>query len=159
MLTAEQLTEVVELAKSQIGAPYIWRGKGDQLWAAPKPLPNPFGRNVFDCSGLVTWAIEQAGGPDMRFFDNAQTMFDHLRPVTFGVDAIPESSYPFLAFFGQGPKNVSHIGIRTNEGLIESAGGGGNCTTLEIAKRLGACVRLTPPGKIRRDLVGYRLFN
>lgn len=158
MLTADQLVQVVEIAKSQIGAPYVWRGKGDQLWAVPKPIPSPFPVYVFDCSGLVTWAIEKAGGPDMRFFENAQTLFDHLHPVTF-TGAPPQSAFPFLAMFGQGPKKVSHVGIMVPEGLIEAAGGGGNCTSPDIAKRLKACVRLTPTGKIRKDLVGYRLFN
>jgi hypothetical protein len=45
-LTARQLTEFLSAAISRVGMPYVWGGDGP---------------NEFDCSGLVQWAMRQAG--------------------------------------------------------------------------------------------------
>ncbi|WP_225888986.1 NlpC/P60 family protein [Myxococcus xanthus] len=39
-------------------APYRWGGKGERDPST--------GQRVFDCSGLVTWALREVGGPDWR---------------------------------------------------------------------------------------------
>ncbi|WP_434301741.1 NlpC/P60 family protein [Corallococcus exiguus] len=39
-------------------SPYRWGAKGQRV-----PADGP---RLFDCSGLVTWALNQVGGPDWR---------------------------------------------------------------------------------------------
>lgn len=53
--------KVVELARSQIGTPYVY---GACHWPYPYPsymLTNRCGGNNFDCSGLAKWAWAMAG--------------------------------------------------------------------------------------------------
>lgn len=58
-------------------APYVWGGKGDQIWTPEGVIANPFPVEVFDCSGLITTCLHRAGGPDLRFTHGAK----HLRAL------------------------------------------------------------------------------
>lgn len=44
-VTAEQAARALTVAKSKVGAPYVYGGRGP---------------DAFDCSGLITWAYKQA---------------------------------------------------------------------------------------------------
>lgn len=153
-MTPGQLAAILVYVKSQMGAPYIWKGKGDVLWSVQGLKPHAHGVKVFDCSGLVTSAMLSAGHKDLRATHSAQVMFDTFPRIKV---TLPVTE-PILMFFGTGPKAVTHIGILTPEGLYEAAGAGSDCNDVATAKKKNACVKLTPYNKIRRDLVGYRGF-
>lgn len=154
-MTPGQLATIVLFVKSQVGAPYIWGGKGDGRWSLAGLQPTGFGMQVFDCSGLVTSAMLHAGSKDMRLTHSAQVMFNMFPKVQS--PKMPVES-PILMFFGRGPNAVTHVGILTPEGLYEAAGAGSDCVDLATAKKKNACVKLTPYKQIRRDFVGYRGF-
>ena len=139
------IRDVIRMALKYQGAPYIWGGKGMTCpgWT------NRFNVPVFDCSGLVTTAMEEAGGPNWRTTHNAQKMFNVLdeagMPDTFGV----------LRFYGLDKDRVTHVAFSLGNGLILDAHGGGSSTTsLEEANKKGAKVQVHFCN--RRDLVGAR---
>jgi hypothetical protein len=146
-------------AAKQLGAPYIWTGKGDAAWDVVKGL-RPWGaseiatgRKAFDCSGLVTWAAREATGIDVRAKWSAGAI--HAATVAHA-NAPP--LFAWLTFYGR-PK-VDHIAIafRPRGGLplpgvvLEAAGAGSDCTSEALAIQKGASVRLTRD--VRTDAVG-----
>lgn len=147
---------VIRAAQQYLGCWYVWKGKGATLWTKGRGLvPHNFGGLVFDCSGLVTTAIKQAGGADLRATHAAQTLFDELQecptPDARGV----------LRFYGKSPERVTHVSIslgineRGHLGVLEAAGGDETTTTIEAAKaRHNARVRQGPD--LRRDFLGAR---
>jgi murein DD-endopeptidase len=121
------------------GAPYVWGRKGP---------------NVFDCSGLVTWALHQCGGPDLRTTVNSQGLADLMEPV----ERMPAGEV-LLAFYGFNWDHVEHVMFATPDGRAFGACGGGHTTsTVEKARDIGACVRFRPTLDYRpgRDLLGFR---
>lgn len=142
-----------ECGATQLGSPYVWRGKGDLLWSANSPgfTRHNWGRNVFDCSGLVTWALWAAGGPDLRLVENAQTLCDRL-PPTFGAG-------PHLRFYGEHDR-VTHVAFAWGEDsagpgvgprLVLEAAGGDHST---VSPTDGAVVRIGR--ELRRDCIATR---
>ena len=142
--------QFIEAAAKEIGAPYIWGGKGTHLFDPVKGLVvSPFIGNdystpplhVFDCSGLVTWALRQSGGNDHRGGYNAQVMQKTFDPLQANVNR------PQLRYYGSGPDHIFHvaIGVCIVDGkwlVIEAAGGDHTTTTVLMARQRGACVRL-----------------
>jgi len=61
-------------------SPYVWGGKGDQIWTPQGVKPNPFGVDVFDCSGLITTSLYRADGPDLRFSHGARQLREQCPP-------------------------------------------------------------------------------
>src|SRR5207237_298640 len=91
--------QVVALAASQIGRPYVWGG------ASPE--------TSFDCSGLVQWAYRQVGVSLPR---NAQQQFDatlRLSPsqLTLGDLVFFSGTYPSTT-------PITHVGLYIGGGRM-----------------------------------------
>lgn len=123
-------------------SPYVWTGKGDVLWTLNGLVKNPFGTDVFDCSGLITTALQRAGGPDLRASHGSRQMFEQF-PV-WGSRTDDTEKDLRLRFY---PGHVALFHALRWNGRIEviEAAGGGKQTT---APTPGAMVR---QGLERRD--------
>lgn len=143
---------VAHAALRFIGCPYVWKGKGLELWTPQGLQRHGYGTHVFDCSGLIGMALLTAGGKDRRATHAAQTYFDEFPAIDNA------EMFGALRFYGVGPKAITHISLSLGNGLIiEAAGGDSTTTTLQAAKaRPNAKVRVG--FDIRRDLVGARLL-
>lgn len=132
---ARFLTHVLE----QLGAPYVYGAAGDVH----------HGRKCFDCSGLVTWALQKTGGPDMRAFHNTRRMWDEF----------PSADAPkpgTLVLYGP-PGEPHHVMVYVGEGVVVGASGGGRSTlSVGDAEAAGAKVRLCPRLDYRPDRLGLR---
>lgn len=123
-------------AMSRIGMPYVWCAKGP---------------HQFDCSGLVTWALQQAGGPDLRAMHNTTKLWLEL----------PATQHPEpgdLAFYTSSPEHdVDHVMVLGPLGIVFGAAGGDHTTTsLVEALRRKARVRVEPCADYRPGFRGYR---
>lgn len=142
--------DVIKHGLAYVGAPYVYRGKGLELWDPSGPKTHHWGVDVFDCSGLVTTAYRDAGGKDLRFTHAAQTMFDEFPHRS--ADAL---EFGLLKFYGASVKAVTHVCFSLGNGLVlEAAGGDATTRTPADAKARGARVRVVFDG--RHDLVGWR---
>lgn len=141
--------KVIRAASKQLGAPYIWKGKGDAAFDKDRGL-RPWGaselatgRRGFDCSGLVTWALREATSLDVRSKWNAEAM-DKATVEFLNAPAV----FAWLKFYGR-PK-VEHVALefRPRGGyalagfVLEAAGAGSDCTTEALAVQKGASVRI-----------------
>lgn len=114
-IDAARLNEIesrfYQLAANAVAAqsPYIWGGKGDQLWTPSGVISNPFAVEVFDCSGLVTTCLKRAGGPDLRWSHGAKQLREQCPADGEGIR---------LRFY---PGHVAIL-VGPNE-VIEAAGG------------------------------------
>lgn len=103
------------------GIPYIWGGKD---------------HNGLDCSGLVTFALFLAGGPDLRQTHNADAL---MRECDEG-----DQENGSLAFYGP-PGKANHVMVADWRGVCYAAygacGGGSGTTTPEMAKAQHAKVQ------------------
>lgn len=146
---------VLRFCESKLGCPYIWGGHGALVWTptVPRPTLEVAGCDEgYDCAGLVTCAVLDAGGPDLRWAWNAQTMWNRLPPVDNRDEDWDE---PTLLLYGSSPSHVTHVAIDLGRCVIQSAGGDQTTTTLAAAKaRPAARVQLSPHE--RRDRLGYR---
>ncbi|HEX2617649.1 MAG TPA: NlpC/P60 family protein, partial [Flavobacteriales bacterium] len=142
--------QFIEAAAKEIGAPYVWGGKGTHLFDPVRGLVvSPFlGKDwgvpplhVFDCSGLVTWAWKQVTDSEQRGQQNAQTLHDSLAPLQANVNR------PQLRYYGGGAQHIFHvaIGVCIVDGkwlVLEASGGDHTTTTVLMAQQRGARVRL-----------------
>jgi cell wall-associated NlpC family hydrolase len=91
----------VALARSRIGAPYVWGAAGP---------------DAFDCSGLVFWVYSQLGVQVPR---TAQPQFEWALPIE------PSQLQPGDLVFWQGTyptsDQVSHVGMYTGNGMVVMA--------------------------------------
>jgi murein DD-endopeptidase len=130
-----------ELVIGTVGAPVLWGARGP---------------TVFDCSGLVAWALHKAGGPDWRRTHNAQRMANEL-PAT----VTPEPGD--LAVYGGGAKAIIHVVVLLAGGHLATASGARSAIiTLADAQASGAQVRLRQLDSYNRrrgDLIGYRSLS
>jgi hypothetical protein len=95
-------SRVVDLARSQIGRPYVWGG------ASPA--------TSFDCSGLVQWAYRQVGVSLPR---TAQQQYDataRLRP-----DQLRPGDLVFFANTYPSHEWVTHVGLYVGNGRMVNA--------------------------------------
>jgi len=140
---------VIHAALRSQGAPYLWQGKGYDVWTPNGLKTNGLGLAAFDCSGLVTSALRDANGPDWRATHNAKSLWD----VLAGCENA--NSFGCLRFYGVSSGRPTHVALALGNDLVLEAGGGDQTTTsLEIARRQGARVRVVFDG--RRDLLGAR---
>lgn len=129
--------------RTLLDLPYVWDAKG--------PLR-------FDCSGLITYALHQVGGPDWRQYGNCVWLWQKLA----GVDATesfpgtpPEAPAGCLAFYG--PKDrPGHVMVVVGDGRVLGACGGGPGTTQPTR---GACVQYRSSVRYRPDFAGYRALE
>jgi murein DD-endopeptidase len=130
-----------ELVVGTVGAPVLWGARGPE---------------VFDCSGLVAWALHKAGGPDWRRTHTAQRISDEL-PIT------PTPKPGDLAVYGGGAKAIVHVVILLAGGHLATASGARSAIiTLADAQASGAQVRvrqIVDYNRRRKDLVGYRSLS
>jgi cell wall-associated NlpC family hydrolase len=127
-------------ALGHAGAPYLWGHKGP---------------DAFDCSGLVTYSLWEAGGPDWRFTEgDCAHLWGRLEaylppePVA-GVAEVPVG---MLAFYGP-PHRADHVMVSAPSGQVFGATGGGRQT---VRKEPGACVQYKPHLLYRPDFKGWR---
>jgi hypothetical protein len=94
--------QIVDLARAQIGKPYVWGGASPQT--------------SFDCSGLVQWAYGRLG---VRLPRTAQQQFDATARLT------PDQLQPGdLVFFAQtypSPEPITHVGLYVGNGRMINA--------------------------------------
>jgi cell wall-associated NlpC family hydrolase len=127
-------------ALGHAGKPYVWGRKGPE---------------EFDCSGLVTYSLWEAGGPDWRFSGgdcaHLWAKLDEYVPEApvLGAVVVPVG---MLAFYGP-PHHPSHVMVQAHEGKVFGATGGGRQT---VRPEAGACVQYKPTLLYRPDLRGYR---
>jgi cell wall-associated NlpC family hydrolase len=154
-MSIENAKKVVEWAGSQVGASYVWGGKGDMQFDPVHGLvPNVY-PGTFDCSGLVTSAFNALSGIDHRGDWNSQIMLNTLEAVASesatpaGIAALFQDPHVMLwdrpELIGALVIYRAHVAILTGRvfrsGLyevIEAAGG--DETTL--APKPGGVVRL-----------------
>jgi len=96
----------VDLARSRMGAPYIWGATGP---------------DAFDCSGLVLWVYAQAG---IELPRTAQQQFEWAMPIEpaqlqLGDLAFYESIYPSA-------DRITHVGIYVGNGKLMMANSAGD---------------------------------
>jgi cell wall-associated NlpC family hydrolase len=123
------------------------------IWGGNNPLVG------LDCSGLVynAHALTLNVGPQYDL--TAQGYYDFYSATS--VCVLPGSSdLADLAFYGSGPKLVTHVGICLNKSLMLEAAHGDSTTTNEFqAKLKGARVEVNPIMR-RKDLIGiFRPFD
>lgn len=92
-------TQVIDLARAQIGRPYVWGG------ASPA--------TSFDCSGLVQWVYRQVGvslprTADQQFNATARVSPDQLQP----------GDLVFFRICCQPPDAVTHVGLYVGNGRM-----------------------------------------
>jgi cell wall-associated NlpC family hydrolase len=129
-------TSFLNHALEQLGKPVLWARRGP---------------DVFDCSGLVAWALEESGVPkslQLRPMYNAQRFHDESRPVA-EAEALPGD----LLFYGQSALLVSHVAVVCTGGMALSADGATpRITDVEVAKKNPHNrVALHPAYRFRRD--------
>lgn len=150
--------KVLSAGMAVVGSPYIWGAKGDCRWSPTGAQPleeNGAPILAFDCSGLVTWCLKQAGWKDIRLTASAQTICDTFEPLRYG--AALEAG-PVIAVYGRTLTDISHVAFLTSmygqPWALEAAGGGPTTTTVLGARLAGAAVRFGPV--LRRDLQAMR---
>lgn len=128
-------TRFVETAVAQLTKPVVWGHRGP---------------DVFDCSGLVAWCLEQVGASKKLEIDhNAQLFSDQSRDVELA-DVIPGD----LLFYGMSPKQVVHVAIAAAGGTAISADGATPriITVADALKNDHNRVRLHSTFRFRGDL-------
>lgn len=93
---------IVELARAQLGMPYVWGG------ASPE--------TSFDCSGLVQWVYSQVGVSLPR---TAQQQFDATTRISDG-QLRPGDLVYFQATYPSADR-ITHVGIYVGDGLMINA--------------------------------------
>lgn len=107
-----------------LGTPYIWGGS------------HPY--QGIDCSGLVQVLLKSSGEKPPGDL-TAQGIYNHFalagKANVWGLGS--------LAFFGADYSHVTHVAFMVNNyQMIEAGHGDHTCTTVEIANKRGAYVRL-----------------
>ncbi len=143
---------VIHETLKQVGIPYIWTGKGDSVWDATKGLVRTQTMG-FDCSGLQTWGLWKAGGPDWRASQSAQTLYDSQPKAS----VVQQASKPHYRYYGADIKSIHHIALAVccleSVILVVEAAGGGRDT---VVPTLNAKVFIHY--ETRKDFVGATLI-
>jgi len=116
-----RLARFVQAAESQVGVPYQWGGQTQG--------------QGFDCSGLVDWALAQAGiaipGVDLggagAHGATAQQLYDAT--AASAAAGLPEPGD--LVFFGASATQVAHVGIYVGDNLMIDAPSTGETVRIE----------------------------
>jgi cell wall-associated NlpC family hydrolase len=115
---------LIDYAMSFLGVPYVYGGN------------NRF--TGLDCSGFVQEVIK-SGGVILPSDMSAQGLHDLF------INAGCKRQAGALAFFGKGPKEISHVALMVDGyRIIEAAGGDRTTRDFDEFKRRGAMVRIRP---------------
>ena len=133
----------LELVLAQRGAPYIWGGKGETVKGERHNYRNAAGQPqlVFDCSGLITWALRQAGWKPVGEY-NAHRMWKNFPRVDK-----PQAGD--IICYGT-PEKANHVEVMLADGRAFGSIGGDSRTTAPTPGK-GVAYRTRP----RRDVLGY----
>ena len=91
----------VELARSRVGAPYVWGTAGP---------------DAFDCSGLVLWVYEQLG---LQVPRTAQQQFEWAVPIE--PDQLQPGDLVFYENTYPSSDRMTHVGIYVGNGTLVMA--------------------------------------
>lgn len=133
----------LETVLAQEGAPYVWAGKGEYVAGKRHGYTYENGnqRLVFDCSGLITWALRRCGWtPRVEY--NAHRMWKEWVRV--------ETPQPGDIICYGTPEKCSHVEVVLADGGTFGAIGG-NSKTLKPTPGAAVQHRLKP----RKDVLGF----
>lgn len=156
--------KIIVAMMKEIGAPYIWAGKGDFIWTAKGPLLNTITEphsglliHGFDCCGIFAWGCVQAGLKDRRMTHNVASFMNELTPVP---SAASLEAQPLIAIYGTDNVNPSHMAVLVSVygeiWALQAAGGDHTTDTVEKARARGGRVMFGPVN--RRDFICCRRF-
>ena len=129
-----------DYAMSHVGLPYRWGGDD--------PIKG------FDCSGLVIELLQSVGVLPNRYDATAQSLYLDLEAES---ETLKKPTFGALLFFGEGLRDISHVGFAMDEfRMLEAGGGGSKTTSQDAAADQNAYIRVRPI-KIRKDLVAILL--
>lgn len=130
------------LIAAQEGAPYVWAGKGESVLGALHPFTDKNGKPqlVFDCSGLVTWALRRVG-----FKPRGEFWADRMWKEWPHTNA-PEPGD--LVLYGIG--KATHVEVLMPDGRFFGAIGGDSSTDKPTPK-----AKVQYRSRPRRDVLGY----
>ena len=120
--------------------PYVWGGK------APGGL---------DCSGLVTLALHEAGGPDLRQTANTDVLWNTLPPVEEEQLEVGDLAL-YWGEHSKGPEDVSHVMLWAGAGIVLGQHWGGPGDVDPVVSRLAGKVTGARPLLYRTDFAGFR---
>ncbi|AEI65583.1 NlpC/P60 family protein [Corallococcus macrosporus] len=131
-MSSSQRASFVSTVLSQMHSPYRWGGKGERDPST--------GQRVFDCSGLVTWALHEVGGPDWRATHHTGRLWTSCARVSPADELLPGD---LVLYHRQGdPVTPEHVMVVVGGGVVVGASGGGSRTlTLADAARDDARVK------------------
>ncbi|QDE90146.1 hydrolase [Myxococcus xanthus] len=133
-MSSSQRAAFLSLVLSQMHAPYRWGGKGERDPST--------GQRVFDCSGLVTWALREVGGPDWRATHHTGRLWTECARLKLG-DLVLPGDLVMYHRLGE-PTKPEHVMVVVGYavGVVVGASGGDRKTlTLADAARDDARVK------------------
>lgn len=131
------MDRLVEYAMSFVGQPYIWGGTSPGGW---------------DCSGFVQEILASVG------MDKPGRQNSHHLYLEFKETGGQLRKAGSLAFFGT-PERIIHVGFMIDgHRMVEAGGGDSGTTTVALAWRANAFVKVRPV-VYRRDLVAIYAPN
>lgn len=141
---------LLEFARSKLGTPYIWAGRGDYYVVNKqiRAISEAGCSEGFDCAGLIGWSAWRAGALDLRGWWGANH-FWHFLPE-------PLASETFkLRLYGTPDHGAWHVALDLGDGtMLEAAGGDHTTVSLADALAHGARVRIDPVRSFQ--LLGFR---
>lgn len=143
-----QRAQFLQCVLNAIGSPYRWGGKGN------RPYDLTPDQRVFDCSGLVTWAYREVGGPDWRATHNTDRLLAECLQLPPGDIYVPGDLVFYGTWSDSGLPDPSHVMVLAGAGVVVGAcGGDSSTTTLEAAVRQGAKVQVKASLDYRTDFL------
>lgn len=128
----------IEACLKFLGLPYRWGGDD--------PI------NGYDCSGLVQDLLAMVG-LDPVGDQTAQALYDRLKGNSFSAGPSGVFETGGLVFYGKSIREISHVDMFLEDGIVIGAMGGGSKTkTLADAAAQNAFVKIRPYG-YRKDIV------
>lgn len=129
------MSKLVELVKSKVGCGYVWGAQGEILTDAKyKWFKNTFGashyefphvsaskwigKQCFDCSGLVVWALQELGLVPKNKDYTASMLYSQLCTPIKKEELVPND----LVFVKTDGK-ITHVGIYVGNGKVVEAKG------------------------------------
>lgn len=130
--------EFVEVAKTQLGKPYIYGAE-----VRPDDPDPP----AFDCSEFVGWAARQAGGR-VNLDNSAAKILAHAQMAGLELPVAAALKVPGALLFWKGQKGVSHVAIAVGDGTtIDARDGESRCVAVHGPKvNKGATAAAFAPG-------------